>query len=199
MTQPATKPDKKASLLDWAKALFKAGNRPEGIEDADLDRVEFTDEKPVVPAAPATEPNKGDEAKFAVQQAENEGLRAVLLTKEAEAFYSQALADNRVVPAEKDALIAQFTQAVKDDAKDAGVACFSADGAVAEGVRLKALKDGVAARVPHGLTTEQIAVFTLPQAGDVEPNPEAPTAAGKAPSAKRVERLAKFSGIKEAK
>jgi hypothetical protein len=200
----ATNPDKRTGLVAWLKAQFTAGNRPEGVDEADLDRVEFTDKEPEAPVAPvapaiAPAPDPAAEARFAALTAENEGLRAGSLKREAEAEFSAALTASKVVPAERASFIAQFVQAATDDAKDSGVACFSADGSLAEGSRLKSLRAGIEARLPHSLTTEQIAVFALPQAGDANPDPEAPTAAGKEPSEKRAARLATFAGIKEAK
>lgn len=172
MPQTATKPDKKTGLLDWLKAKFADGDRPEGLEEADLTRVEFNDEEPATGAAPVTQPAQ-DQTQFAQAQATItsqgqtiEGLQGALLTNGAEAFFAAALRENKVVPAEKDALIAQFKQAALDDAKEASVACFSATGEIHVGSRLKALREGVEKRLPHNLTSEQLAVFTLPQAGD---------------------------------
>ncbi len=177
MPQTATNPDKKAGLLAWIKAKFAAGDRPEGVEDADLDRVEFASDPPAS-GQPVQDPKpdagaQESQAQFAQAQAtiktqgdEIEGLRAASISSAAVAFFDAALKANKVVPAEREALIAQFTQAVKDDARDAHVACFTAEGGVYEGTRLKSLKAGIEARVPHSLTSEQIAAFALPNTGD---------------------------------
>jgi hypothetical protein len=76
------------------------------------------------------------------------------VAEKAAAFADKAIADSLAVPAEKDALIAQFTLAATDDAGTG--ALFTDAGEIAEGVRVKALRDGIAARVKHGFTAEQL-------------------------------------------
>jgi hypothetical protein len=184
------------------KALFSKKELPEGFEDFDPNAVTFSE--PLAPAATTTTPAApadGDdckEARFTALQDQNTGLQAALLQTRAESFFSEALTAGKVFPAEKEALIAQFKQAAKDD--NAGSACFSADGALNEGTRIKSLKDSVNARPSHGLTTERLEnlqpgdVVTMSASG-TNRSEETPTPLSDKPSEARIERLAQFSGV----
>ncbi len=152
-------PEKKPTIWEKLKAAF-SGGLPDKPEDCTPEQVQFlkglepeaapapTD--PPAPAAPAAEPAKPEFA----EDPEKTGLRAALLKTKAEAFFAEALAASKVFPAEREFLTAQFVQAAQDD--NAGAACFSNDGTLNEGSRVKALRAGIAARPSHSLTQEQL-------------------------------------------
>jgi hypothetical protein len=163
---PIDETTKKLPLWQSLVALFSKGEKlPDDLKDVKLEDVasfagEPTEPTPAPAQAPIAAPpdDDGQTAKFTAEleaeKAANAGLTTKLIKSEAEAFFSKALADCKVLPAEKDALVALFTQAVKDD--NAGVACFSAAGELNEGIRVKALRDSIDARPKHNLTTETI-------------------------------------------
>jgi hypothetical protein len=87
-----------------------------------------------------------------VQKQENDQLKQILAAREGSAIEDVAIAFHRDMvragkadPAEKDAMIASFAQAIKDD--NAGKpTCFSSDGKLTEGSRTKNFRDIYAAR-----------------------------------------------------
>jgi len=103
---------------------------------------------PMTPAAPQPDPEKEALKKqLADMQAAADRTAAV-------AFADGEIAAGRALPAERDLIIAQFAQAAKDDTT-IGVVTF-ADGKTSS--RVEMLKATFAARIPHTLTTEQLAV-----------------------------------------
>lgn len=153
---------KKPSWLENITAMFTANQLPEGLEDFDPAQVQFTDEPPVKPADKAPEPAKpAEDAAFSALQeevqtlkAKNAGLDAKLLLTEAAAFADGVIKASKAFPAERDSLIAMFKQAAEDD--NSGVACFSGDGTLNEGSRVKQLKAMMEARPAHRLMGEAI-------------------------------------------
>ena len=194
---------KKPSWFESLFAKFKANELPEDSKDFDPEQVKFAEaeqtQASTVAAGVVSAPvAPSDAAEFTALKAVNFGLTAALLRTNAETFFADALAQNKVYPAEKDSLVAQFTMAAKDD--NAGVACFNLEGALIEGARVKALKDSIAARPAHDLTTERIegvdeATFAAGGNGDGS----TPTPTGKKVSDVRKTQLRKLAGIKEAK
>lgn len=170
---PITKTEKKPTWWEKLCAAFTAKQLPEGFEDFDPEQVKFANDadpekpaetKPDDTSAPVVEPTKADDpaaAKFAAdldaERKVNAGLQARLIQSEAEKFANDAIKAGHAFPAERDSLIAQFSQAVKDDAQSASVACFSVDGSMHEGSRVKLLRDSVQARPKHSFTSEEIA------------------------------------------
>lgn len=208
----------------WEKLISRfSGGLPEGITEANADKVILSAEAESGAGAeteakteagnfsksdaktPAAVPVEGDDgaktpetATAAVEgfsEADRQqltALRAKHLRAEAEAFFNDALAQHRVYPAERDALIAQFTQAALDD--NAGSVCFSTDGALIEGPRLKTLKLSVESRPTYALTQETISglspdTMVLMSTGGN----------GSAPGADRMAELRRKAGLKEAK
>lgn len=103
-------------------------------------------------------------ADFAAIQAENVALKAQLVAEAdrkvadiAVAFAQKAISDRKAIPAQKDSLVALFTQAVKDD--NAGQVAFADDGTVTEGERVKALRAMIEATPAHTFTAEKLATF----------------------------------------
>lgn len=146
--------------------LFKSKQLPEGFEDFDPETVVFADAEPgqadsadsdasTGTEEPQQTQDSGEDARFAAVQQENAGLRARLIQSEAERFADEAIQSRRAFPAERESLIAMFKQAVQDD--NVGAACFTATGELQEGSRVKVLREMVAARPAHQLTTEQLA------------------------------------------
>lgn len=152
--------EKPMPLLDRIKALFS--NKDKEPTEDELKAV-FTEEtppekKPVEKPEEKTEekpPEKPADTKPAGFSAEAvAGLQRSLLNVQAEAWFNQELAAGHVFPAQKDSLVAMFCQAAQADAGT--TVCFSADGTLAEGPLLKALKASVAAYPQHHLTSEQL-------------------------------------------
>jgi hypothetical protein len=110
---------------------------------------EFDGEAPKTPATPdpriAQLERERDEARQAALTA-----NAARLATEAAAFADGEIAANRAFPAERDAIIAAFTQAATDDTVS-GTANFT-DGAS----RLSLFKAAYAARPAHRLTEERL-------------------------------------------
>ena len=148
----------KPKWYDNLTALFKRKELPEELKDFDPENVKFADddESPKPEARPAQEaPKADDSAKFAAIDARNSILEGKLVESEAEKFFSQACAEGKAFPAEKDSLVAMFKQAVLDD--NAGQVCFSESGSLKEGTRAQALRISITARPKHNLTSEQLA------------------------------------------
>lgn len=159
-TMPIT--EKQKTWWERLTARFSREPLPEAIMDADPENVTLIAEPAEPPASDSqpTTPTPAQETPQAVQfseaeRAELEGLRAAQLTAAGEAFANQAIADRRALPAERSALVALYRQAVLDD--NAGRVTFGADGAVREGQRVRLLRDLIAARPAHNLTTEELA------------------------------------------
>ena len=153
-TEGTHMPDtKKPSWFENLKAKFSKNELPDELKDFNPEAVAFNDDLPAKPdPKPASDTHT---AEFA----ELQGLRVAQLQTHAEKFFSDALAAHKVFPAEKAALETQFKQAVQDD--NAGTVCFAQDGTLNEGTRVKALRDGIAARVAYNLTSEQLADVNL--------------------------------------
>lgn len=161
-TAATNQPNKeKPAMQTWKErllALFNGGRKPEDLTEEDV-KAAFSAGVPPPNDPPkkdgeqkADPPAKPDEkpAGFTAEQA----LQRRLLTADAEAWFTAELQTGHVFPAQKDALIAAFTQAALADAGD--TVCFSATGELREGPMLKALKDTVSAYPKHNLTTEQL-------------------------------------------
>ena len=140
-------------MFDKLKALFSQA----GVPDADLDAhlteavAEFTSGRP----APAgmTDAERAD---FAALRADNDRLKAAAITKDAEAFADQAIAARRAFPAERQNIVAAFSQAAQDDAATPATVNFSVGTDAKTGSRLDAFRAFVTGRPAHGLTSETI-------------------------------------------
>src|SRR5690606_31855693 len=77
--------------------------------------------------------------------------------REAEAFADGEIREGRAFPAEREALIALFTQAVLDDKSTETKVSFKNGEEVMEASRVDALKALYSFRKPHNLTYEEIA------------------------------------------
>ena len=105
--------------------------------------------------------------------------RAGRLQVDAGAFADKMIAERRVLPAERAALVAVFSQAGVDDAAHVAVVTFG-DGDAGKGNRIAALSALFAAREPHALTHEHIAndkdaqVLMARRAGDKADKPCTP-------------------------
>lgn len=142
---------KNMSLKDKLLALFGA-KKPEEVTDDEVTAI-FSEEK-----SANAEPDKKDDAEFAVDPATLAAMQRRLIGDAADKQFGKLLADGRAFPAERDTFVAAFSQAVIDDAGEK--ACFADDGSVIEGTRTKMLCAVYASRVPHGMTTEQLASFS---------------------------------------
>lgn len=83
-------------------------------------------------------------------------LEGERVKERAAAFADGAIRERRALPAERDMLIAQYTQAAKDDAALGGTVTFARDGQPAEGTRVESLAALVAARPRHILETDLV-------------------------------------------
>jgi hypothetical protein len=97
-------------------------------------------------------------AKLAELESEREAERAAALADKAGAFADAQISAGVALPAERDALVALFTQAATDDRLAGG-----------ETVRVSALTALFAARTPHALTTE-IVETPLPEGSRIVEN-----------------------------
>ena len=69
-----------------------------------------------IPAVPAVQPDNGSAAaELAALKAELKAAREATIQAQAEAWFSQIAKENKTVPAERDAAIAAYTQAARDD------------------------------------------------------------------------------------
>jgi hypothetical protein len=190
-------PVTKKKLNWWEKlcSAFAANKLPEGMEDFKPEQVaQFADEEPAAPAEKTETKPVSESAKFAAdldtERKKNAGLEVRLIQSEAATFVDEAIKAGKIFPAERDSLIAQFTQVVKDDARDANVACFSDDGALIEGSRVKMLRESIEKRPEHHLFSEQIDGI-----GDEELVVLSRGGAGKQPSKDRMNDLRAKSGL----
>jgi hypothetical protein len=185
---------KTPSWFERFKAHFSKNELPEELKDIDLSKVSFNDDPPAKDPEPKSAAPETHTAEFA----ELQGLRAAQLTTQAQAFFSDALVAHKVFPAEKASLEAQFRQACLDD--NAGVVCFSTDGSLNEGSRVKSLRDGIAARVSYNLTEEQLADANLvglsADTTATASDEDTPTKEGKKVSAARRAKLLAAGEIK---
>lgn len=157
----------KLMWLDKLKAMFTDGKLPEELKDFDPSKVKLAEE-------PDPEPKTEPKAQFSDEQLD--AINANLIKNEAEKFCSEAVRDSKVFPAEIEKLKAMFTKAVQDD--NEGKVCFSSQGTVNEGERVKTLREMIAARPKHNLTMEQleggVSEFTVlgSSGGDKKMTPE---------------------------
>lgn len=120
------------------------------------EEIEAPEQQHPATVTPAATPGAAvDPATFAAVQAENLRLKEERIQGEAETFAESM--KERILPAEKDALIAAFKRAALDDAANPDKVTFSgADGKSAEGTRIDALKALYTSRPAHGLTAELV-------------------------------------------
>lgn len=83
------------------------------------------------------------------------------LATAAKAFFAELRQAGKAVPAQEEAIIAAFCMAARDDARGLpgyieGLACFSADGALVEGERVKALRAQYKNATPSNFTREML-------------------------------------------
>jgi hypothetical protein len=138
-------------MWETLKALFAKA----GVPADDLD---------AVPAAAFAAPAPADNsAEVLALKAQIALIQADKTAAEAAAFADRAIGEGRAYPAERAALIAQFTQAAEDDRTAPRTVQFAAakEGDKTEGTRTDALRAAVAARPAHGLTSEQVAQSAL--------------------------------------
>jgi hypothetical protein len=114
----------------------------------------------------ASAPAPVEDPKVAALEAQNAQFAAQLkalrdkdIASQAAQFADAAIREGKAMPAEKAALVAQFTQAIRDDESSPVKVTF---GEGKEGSRVDALKAGIEARPAHGLFTERL------EQGDVE-------------------------------
>jgi len=197
MPEPITMTRK--TWWDKVKGLFSAG-LPEGLEALAPEHITFSDDAPQ-PQKPVANP--ADAPTFSQPDPQVAVLTAKLAARDAADFADAQITAGKAFPAERDSLIAQFSQAAKDDG--AGIACFASDGTTPT-TRVALLQAGFAVRPAHNLTAEQLTsidpanppkLVVLGTSAFSDDNPETPTAAGKSMSEAREKRLAQFSGIKE--
>lgn len=145
--------DKQRSLVMKITEFFSrwmAAGAPEEVEPAQLAALTGAPATPnVVPfAQPAAQPS----AELDQLRKELAAEKAKRVAAEAAAFADARIQDKRALPAEREAIIAAFTQATMDDASH-GVVTFS-DGRTQS--RVSQLEALFSARPQHVLTTEHI-------------------------------------------
>ncbi|MES2460269.1 MAG: hypothetical protein V4671_06780, partial [Armatimonadota bacterium] len=134
-SEPMATPAPKPGFLERLKAFFTEN----GVK---IEDIEATTTEPVVPAAdPAVD-------------AEKEQLRQDAIAAQAELFATQELTANRITPAEKDALVADFVRAAEDDAATPTTVTFSVGTETKTGGRVDALRSRQSLRPAHKLTQE---------------------------------------------
>jgi len=97
-------------------------------------------------------PKIEDSAEFKAAQAEIAALREEKIASGATAYADGLIAASLAFPAERDTLIAVFTQAARDDVAIGGVVTFAAGDKTKEGTRVDALRALYEARPAHTLT-----------------------------------------------
>lgn len=119
----------------------------------------------VIPAAAPANPAPAAIAAFTAENAallgEIRATREANTMIAAKAFCAELRAEQKIVPAQESAIIAAFCQNAKDDAKGQpgymeGLACFTSEGGLYEGPRLKTLRDQYAVAPKLGFTEEQL-------------------------------------------
>lgn len=157
-TQPAKKEGGRKMKWKDILARFSKADIPEGgtIDDVEID-VSGDDTTDRLRKELADEKAAREKAETAVGEfAKSESARQEAALKlAAEAVVDEYIRNDKALPAERDALIGEFCDAVKDDATEGKVACFSADGKVAEGRRVARFKKHYDDKPKHGLTAEQ--------------------------------------------
>jgi len=91
---------------------------------------------------------------------EIERLRQRDVERDAALFADTEVAAKRALPGERDALVAEFTQAAHDDLSAPATVTFSANGETVQGSRVDAVRARHAIRMPHRLTEELVKDLT---------------------------------------
>lgn len=151
------------SLKERLRTLF--GAAPEateqaGIDPEELDRVEFQR------VSPALDP--AIQAQLAEFKAINDRLLAAQLNTAATQFADDVVRSAKAVPAQREHLIALFKSAACADGN--GAAQFSAEGQIATGANLTALRNLFKDAQPHSLFSTQI-LNADPNADSQAPDP----------------------------
>lgn len=87
---------------------------------------------------------------------ENAEFKAQALSVQAAGWADEMIRAGHAYPAEREHLIAVFSEMAQDDAANPREVTFSSGGEQKKGTRLDAYKASIAARPAHGLTTEQV-------------------------------------------
>lgn len=164
--EPKMAEPKKGLLQRFMDAVTGLPGGKELVEKFEAEPV--TEEKPApvptsektAPAEPETITKAAFDAALTQREAERVKLEARIaelegndLASKAAAFADDAIRAGKAMPAERALLIAQFSQASKDD-KSAPVKVTFGEGK--EGGRVDLLRAEIAARPSHNLTTEQL-------------------------------------------
>jgi hypothetical protein len=154
----------------------------EGVNDA-----EFGSDRPIASPVTSTIPQPDPEKEQMRQRLE--AIERERITEKAAAFADGEILAHRAYPAERDALVAMFTEAADDDRTTPRTVTFSADGEAKTGSRVDALIARQSARTPHTLTQEHLGdARVLPSAA---PDSTAPVTMSK----ERREHLHKLAGM----
>jgi len=108
----------------------------------------------VVEAAPKPDPEKD------AMRREIARLRERDVERDAAAFADGEVAAKRALPGERDALVAEFTQAAHDDLANPATVTFSVGDETKTGNRVDAVRARHAIRLPHRLTEELVKNIT---------------------------------------
>lgn len=194
-------------LINRFKAHFSTSGVPDELKDIDLDKIDFSGDAPSPTAAAVAPVLSADTAKFTSEiealRAENTKLGAELAAKAAAEFADGAIKNGKAFPAERDSLMALFTQARRDDG--AGIACFAANGEAS--TRVAELTKSINVRPSHNLTAEEIVgiegdktkLLVLGSSAQFSDDADKPTPDGQKITPEREQKLAQFSGVKEDK
>lgn len=157
------------TLLQRMVAFFATDD---SVTDAEVQEVvaKFTATPPEPPPAKPVEipvetpPAKPDESadfsknpEFVRLQTQNAEFSRRLLETDATAWADGEITARRALPAERDTMIALFTQATLDDAADAGLAKFSEGAKKVGGCRVEVLRKSLLSRPAHTLYAEFLA------------------------------------------
>jgi hypothetical protein len=117
--------------------------------------------------------------------------RAERIRIEAAAFADGEIAANRLLPCEREALIADFCERAEDDLQAPRTVTFSSSDGEKQGTRIDALRARCALRTSHILTTEQVPEHAATFANRDTPDPAAPA------KPERVQALINLSPLRE--
>jgi hypothetical protein len=133
----------------------QAATAPTGAEEAPVSFAESEEYKAMQATIAAL--TADNTARAAREQARERDI----IAERAATFADAEINALRAVPAERDGLVAAFTDAATDDSSTPRTVTFSVNGEQKEGSRVDALRARQAARTPHTLTKEQVAEGTV--------------------------------------
>jgi hypothetical protein len=152
---PAEKPTEKAPVAFCDSPEFKALQEELERLKAELKKAESAKEEPAPGPVPSfSDSPEGKELRAKIAKLEQDNLLKDIATAAAAFAAHQIEKDHRALPAERAAIVAQFTQAALDDHEHSTSVSFSNGGTTVTGSRLDVLKASFDARPRHSLMRE---------------------------------------------